>query len=138
MGIRTKYTPERVKRIVDAIRLGATQEMACNYAGIGVSTLHDWFKAHPTFEAQVREAEGAAGVGWLAKIEKAANEGAWQAAAWKLERRYPQQYGRQVTEIQGANGGPVQVEVSAARAKLANLIERRQQRVDPPAGPDGC
>jgi hypothetical protein len=28
-------------------------------------------------------------------IDKAAADGKWQAAAWKLERRYPTQYGRQ-------------------------------------------
>jgi hypothetical protein len=46
------------------------------------------------FHDAVKEAEGKATVGWLAKIEKAASEGNWTAAAWKLERRYPNDYGR--------------------------------------------
>ena len=46
------------------------------------------------FHARLTEAEGRAAIGWLAKIEKVANEGDWKAAAWKLERRYPETYGR--------------------------------------------
>jgi hypothetical protein len=34
-------------------------------------------------------------------IDKAAGEGTWQAAAWKLERRYPESYGRTVVTNQG-------------------------------------
>ena len=42
-------------------------------------------------------------------IEQAAKDGTWQAAAWKLERRYPQEYGKTVQEHQGKDGGPIQV-----------------------------
>jgi transposase len=92
----SKYTPETVKKITDAIKLGATYELACGYAGITFETFNQWRKAKPEFSEAVKSAEGAAAVGWLARIEKAANDGTWQAAAWKLERRYPEQYGRQV------------------------------------------
>jgi hypothetical protein len=34
----------------------------------------------------------------LERIHAAAQEGAWQAAAWILERRYPHEYGRTVQE----------------------------------------
>src|SRR5262249_52190193 len=47
------------------------------------------------------DAEGKAVVRWLAQIEQAAREGAWQASAWRLERRYPQEYGRQVIQHDG-------------------------------------
>lgn len=100
-GRKTKYTPDTVQRITEAIRLGATYELACGYAGIGVTTFHDWLNAKPEFSQAIKEAEGKGAIGWLAKIEKAASEGTWQAAAWKLERRYPQQYGRQIQEHQG-------------------------------------
>ena len=96
----TQRTPENAKKIMDALRMGATYELACGYAGISKDTFDRWRATDAAFAAQVKEAEGAAAVGWLAKIEKAANEGTWQAAAWKLERRYPEQYGRQVTSVQ--------------------------------------
>lgn len=102
MGRPTKYTTETVKQIIDAIRVGATYELAAAYAGISYETLNEWRKKYPKFSEDIKQAEGQGAIGWLAKIEKAANEGTWQAAAWKLERRYPAQYGRQVIEHAGS------------------------------------
>lgn len=127
MARNTKYTPETVKRIVDAIRLGATHELACHYGGIDHATFYRWIQRYSEFSDAIKEAEGAGAIGWLAKIEKAANDGNWQAAAWKLERRYPRQYGRMVHELTGKDDGPVQVEITDARAKLAELIARRNE-----------
>lgn len=98
MGRPTKYTDELVAKLCQAIELGATYELACNYAGITFETFRQWREKKPEFAARVHEAEGKATVKWLAKIEQAATDGAWQAAAWKLERRYPQQYGRTVQD----------------------------------------
>lgn len=103
MARPTKLTPETQNKIVQALTLGATYEHAANFAGISYETFNNWMKRGEAassgkflqfFEA-VKKAEGNATVGWLAKIEKAANDGNWQAAAWKLERRYPNDYGRQ-------------------------------------------
>lgn len=101
MGRPTKYNPETVKKIVDSIRVGATFHLACAYAGITEETFSQWRKKYSEFSDAVKEAEGAGAVGWLAKIEKAANDGVWQAAAWKLERRYPNDYGRTVIQHAG-------------------------------------
>jgi hypothetical protein len=108
-GRRSKYTPETVDKLTQAIRLGATDELACNYAGIDGSTFYEWMNAKAEFSETIKQAKGAAAVKWLAKIEQAGEE-AWQAFAWKLERRYPEMYGRNRVELTGANGGPVQVE----------------------------
>lgn len=97
MARPTKYTPETVKKITDAIKLGATYKLACNYAGIDYSTFNEWQKTKPKFSEAVKAAEGEAAVKWLAKIEAAAVK-SWQAAAWKLERRYPQDYGRTIQD----------------------------------------
>lgn len=101
MARPTKYAPEVVQRIVQAIELGATHELAAAYGGISVDTMASWRKRYPDFSEQIKTAEGRAAVKWLAKIEQAASDGTWQAAAWKLERRYPQDYGRTVTEHRG-------------------------------------
>lgn len=110
MARPTKYTPETVKKITDAIKLGATYELACNYAGIDYSTFNEWQKTKPKFSEAVKAAEGEAAVKWLAKIEAAAVK-SWQAAAWKLERRYPHDYGRTVQEQQhtGKDGAPLTI-----------------------------
>jgi len=111
----TKYTSETVKRITDAIGMGATYELAAGYAGISYETLNTWRQAKPQFSEALKEAEGRAAVGWLAKIERAANDGAWQAAAWKLERRFPSAYGRTVVEHGTKDGGPLRFTISFDR-----------------------
>lgn len=102
MARKSKYEPERVQKILDAIRLGATHELACNYAGVSITTFYEWKSTKAEFSEAVKQAEGAGAVKWLERIEAAANE-QWQAAAWKLERRYPEQYGRQIItqQVQG-------------------------------------
>jgi len=114
-GRKTKLTPETQARIVDAIKVGSTYEIAAAYGGIAYNTLNEWLKAGEAatvgifrdFYEAVKKAEGEAAVQWLTVIEKASTE-QWQAAAWKLERRYPQQYGKQVQEVSGPDGGPLQ------------------------------
>lgn len=110
MARPAKHTDAAVTKLCQALQIGATYELACKYAGIRTQTLRNWLsagehaapgtRARQVYE-QVSAAEGVAAIGWLAKIEAAANEGTWQAAAWKLERRYPEQYGRQVLTYAG-------------------------------------
>lgn len=128
-GRVSKYTPDRTKRIIDAVRVGATYRLAAAYAGITDDTLTNWLHRYSEFSDAIKEAEGAAAVGWLAKIEKAATELTWQAAAWKLERRYPQEYGRTVQEVQGKDGGPIEVaDVTDARGRIASSLDELAAR----------
>jgi len=94
-----------IDKLEQALAIGATYELAAMYAGISVGTFAKWreqaAKAAPEtplgrLRDRLIQAEGRAAIGWLAKIEKAASEGDWHAAAWKMERRYPDQYGRKV------------------------------------------
>lgn len=111
MARKSKLTPETQKRITDAIRVGATYELAAQYGGVAYNTFNEWMKAGEAadtgnkreFYDAVKSAEGEAAIKWLAVIDRAAAE-QWQAAAWKLERRYPRDYGRQVHEITGKDG----------------------------------
>lgn len=104
-GRPTKLNDEVVKKLTQAIRVGATYEIACLYAGITHQTLLNWKEiakdktSGPHFELfeSITRAEGEAAIKWLALIEKHADADAhW--AAWKLERRYPEQYGRTVQD----------------------------------------
>lgn len=122
-GRPTKLTPETVKKLTDAIQAGATYALACKYAGISYEVFALWQRrANEEIERRqnprikegskewiegedfiqflqaIQKAEGNAALGWLLKIEQAANNGHWQAAAWKLERRYPHDYGRTVVQ----------------------------------------
>mgnify|MGYP003347556616 CR=1 FL=1 len=78
-GRPTKYTPERVKRILDAIRIGAHYVDAARAAGIHVDTFIEWRKTYPEFSEAVEEADGACMVACMAKIQKAANAGQWRS-----------------------------------------------------------
>ena len=118
-------------RILDALRVGATYVHACAYGGIAYNTFNEWMKrgeaarsgAFLDFYEDVKKAEGDAVAKWLGVIDKAALDGQWQAAAWKLERRYPETYGRRIiqTEVSGRDGGPVEIRAVDYRAAIATL-----------------
>jgi transposase len=102
----SKLTDAVIPKLAEAIRLGATYEIACKYAGVTYQTLRNWIidgetaregSAARNLRDKLEEAEGRGAVQWLAVIEKAAKEGTWQAAAWKLERRYNKDYGNRTT-----------------------------------------
>src|SRR5438105_1339231 len=120
-GRPTKYTPEIVEKITSAIAVGAPYAHACAYAGISQDTFARWRERYPDFADAVKSAEGRGVIGWLARIEQAAKEGNWQAAAWKLERRYPHDFGRR-------DRMPVDVSEldKQFEAEVANLIAGRE------------
>jgi len=86
--------------------------------GINYDTLNEWRKKYSDFSDAIKKAEGECVVMRLARINKAGQEGTWQADAWTLERRYPQDYGRTVHEVQGKDGAPIAVKlVEVIRSK---------------------
>ena len=107
----SKFTPETVERLLEAIRLGSTFKMAAEYAGSSRSTLHNYITAgrkaragtkKAEFYAALVKAEAEGAISSLAVIDKAALGGDWKAAAWKLERRHG--YHRDgVAQIQAEN-----------------------------------
>jgi hypothetical protein len=134
MGRPSLLTDETEERIVSAVRGGAYLDDASAYAGISRHTLFSWMRdgrAAAEREEQgellsereqrlvnflnaVEKARADASIRNLMVIQQAAQEGNWQASAWYLERTNPKKWGRHETvEITGADGGPVQVEVSA-------------------------
>jgi hypothetical protein len=91
--------------------------------------------------SRLAEAEGRAAIGWLALIEQAAREGNWQAAAWKLERRYPETYGRTfnklaVTDATGEKDGTLTLKViyDDAIDVTPELPQHQPRRALPGAG----
>ena len=110
-GRRGKYSTETVEKIVEAIRMGATQALACEYAGITTATFHEWMNNKPEFFDAIKHAEGAGAVELLARIRREADNGVWQAAAWILERRHPEMYGRRAVELTGAGGGAIEIRI---------------------------
>lgn len=93
MARPSKRTPECERRIIDALRAGNTRKAACAYAGIDLHTLARWSAANATFATAIEKAEADAEVRAVAAVVKA-GEKQWQAHAWWLERRRPDDYGR--------------------------------------------
>ena len=106
-GKPSKYTPERVRAIVQAIEIGAPYRHACAVGGIDEATFARWRERYAEFADAIKEAEGKAVTGRLARIRLAESEH-WQAAAWWLERKYPQEFGKTVQEnqITSKDGAP--------------------------------
>jgi hypothetical protein len=94
MARPTKYTPETVKKILDALAAGNTRKASALYAGIGENTLGDWLNRYRDFRDAVENAEARAEVGHVLNIRQAAQSGTWTASAWWLERRRHQEWGR--------------------------------------------
>ena len=125
MGRNSKMTGDVEIKLMQALKLGATHSMACAYAGISLTTFYAWKSKNTQFSDAVKEAEATGAITWLAKIEKAASDGSWQAAAWKLERRYPNDYGRrdgsktdQETQEAAQNAEQVRSDVLARISRL--------------------
>lgn len=107
-GRPTECTPELIEKIVTYVMDGNYVETACLLAGIAKKTFYNWLKMG-------QEETGGIHAKFLHAIEKAAawseardlnaigaaGRSNWQARAWRLERRFPERYGRFV-KFQGA------------------------------------
>jgi predicted aldo/keto reductase-like oxidoreductase len=114
-GRPIKLTPELQEELVKVIRAGNYIETACAYVGINKTTFYDWLKrgarekerlaknpnARPKkseapfveLSNAIEKALAQAEIRDVAIIGKAAEEN-WQAAAWRLERKFPERWGR--------------------------------------------
>jgi len=99
----TKFSPEIAEKICGYLSTGCYLETAAALAGVSKSALWEWIdkgrkgKAqYVEFVEQVDRALAKVQVTALAVIRTAADKH-WQAAAWLLERRWPNEWGRQDT-----------------------------------------
>lgn len=109
----TTYSEELAAQICEALKLGAPLEVAAEAAGVSYETAEDWRKRYEAFDMRVGQALAEGIINALRHIEAAAANGQWQAAAWLLERRYPQIYGRQTVEQKHAGDLRIVVQDSA-------------------------
>lgn len=114
-GRPTKLTPELQEEMIKVIQAGNYVETACAFVGLSKNTFYDWLKRaareterlaknprarmkkseapYVEFSDAVKRAQGQAEVRDVLLIAKAA-EHVWQAAAWRLERKFPDRWGR--------------------------------------------
>ena len=139
-GRKTKeLTDDMERRFLEAIEVGCPIRDACGCAGISESLFYGWMNEAEEgrtrrserlmeFKKKIKEAEGVATSRWLYVIEEAARNGAWQAAAWKLERR------RGMTQtvkqqLKGADGGPIKTEKVDGKADLLARLDSIARRL---------
>lgn len=84
------------KAVLEALRQGHTRRAACRLVGISYQSLYNWLCDDLTLLDAVEKAEAEAERYYLDVIREAAKEN-WQAAAWYLERRRRDDYGRNET-----------------------------------------
>lgn len=137
--------------IVDAILGGNYLETAAAYAGVSRATLFEWLAKGREAQAQIQReeenlipnaqvyadfldavegAQARAEVQAVASLRKAGLEH-WQATAWWLERSRPRKYGRlERTEITGADGAPIAIDLNAERNRAIQLLADLKARTD--------
>lgn len=101
--------------LLEMLGRGVPRRHAAAAAGLNHNTLYRQIKRDPAFAAAVELAEGNAVSAAIQTIRGAADSGQWAAAAWFLERRYPEEFGRRyVTPV--PDDGEQTIEVVVARS----------------------
>lgn len=106
---KSKYTPERVERIIKAVKDGLPFVTAAALGGITEATFYNWMKGNVEFFESIKAAEAEAEE---RLVEQISFDPSWQSKAWILERRHPDRWGRverNKVELTGAEGQPVQI-----------------------------
>jgi len=111
-----KITPKVIIDVAEALKVGATHRIAAQYAGMSERTFQKFLaigRVHldeglESIEAQfaqaVEKAQAGGAVEDLKRIQKAAEAGTWQASGWRLERRWPNEYGRRISQVYVSEG----------------------------------
>jgi hypothetical protein len=106
-GRPTLMTDELVDQLLSMLRAGSYVGTAARAAGIGRQTLADWLKRgehapegdpYRELRDQIDQARAEGEARNVARVQAAAVE-SWQAAAWLLERQYPERWGKPSTRI---------------------------------------
>lgn len=121
------------KRIVDAVRAGASRTAAAEAARVGRSTLHLWLQRgaagdepYATFTTRVREAEGEL-ERELVEVVMSHAAKSWQAAAFLLERKWQKRWA--VRRERAADVGTVAPdEVAKLLAEAAQMHAETQAK----------
>lgn len=130
------YNPEIHRTVVEAFRLGCTSDAISGIIGVSQRSINAWldetsdlFKAE--LAADVARVRGEAMLYRLGIIERAAQKGTWQAAAWMLEREYPQRFALGTGRVEVTTNTTVRIEGpdKPALEEAATLVSDFRQRI---------
>lgn len=139
MGRRTildKETIETVERLIDS---GLTINAICGAIGIHISTFYDWLNKgeaenatglYLEFSEAVKRGRAGLQARWLSRIEDAAADPkTWTAAAWLLERSFPQDFGRRTQVDVSVNEGTI-AEIERLAIELGVATPELEEDID--------
>jgi hypothetical protein len=141
-GRPTKLTEEITENLCLGIKNGLPVMVVCHKLRISTGTFYRWMARHQGFAADIKAAQAEfqeqmsgvilrAALGAKSSLVDGKGKiGQWQAAAWQLERQFPEIWGRrEAHELTGPNGGPIQLEHGVGESIKRGLLACRK----PPA-----
>lgn len=87
-----KDAADIAEKMGDALSRGLTFEQACIYVSVSPIEIRKYAESHPDFFTLINESEMRFSMYLIDKIMRHAGEN-WKAAAWLLERKYPEKWG---------------------------------------------
>ncbi|HEV7402485.1 MAG TPA: helix-turn-helix domain-containing protein [Chthoniobacteraceae bacterium] len=101
-GRPTGYAPKIIDMMCEKItRFGLSDSAAAEQVGMSTSTISRWKQLYPEIGPKLQQARQDCRIRHLEIIEKAAaaeNGRGWRASAWILERLFPADYARKISE----------------------------------------
>ena len=101
---KLKLTEQLIEDAAKLIEAGNYQKHVAQALGVDESTWYRWLREGEQSEDEndlkykfyqsIKKAEAKAVARNVALIQRAAQDGNWQAAAWWLERRFPEEWGK--------------------------------------------
>jgi hypothetical protein len=96
-GAPSKKTAARVSLVLKAVGAGMSRSKAAALAGIAHQTIARWAAEDPQFGLDLAKAEAKEQMRLLERLDQVIEHplpNTWQAIAWKLERRWPDEFGQ--------------------------------------------
>jgi hypothetical protein len=125
-----KYGPDITAEICKHLALGMGRVDSCLLSDISYETFTRWMEHHNEFCEAIKKAEAKCKERNVALIQRAAVT-TWQAAAWMLERKYPEEFAQRLQHT-GADGAPLNLH-SAAVLVIQQLRESTHAIAGKPA-----
>lgn len=131
-GRPTKLTEDLITEIANYVKAGNDIHICCQAVGICKTQFYNWMKRgndisnglHRKFRDSILRAQAFAEIRDVVVVDRAATDGDWRAAAWKLERRAPDRWGRREALAIEHGGQIKQVVVEERRQALHAVIQR--------------
>ena len=124
--LRVKKSPKLLDEILQTIREGQPITRAARLCGVNPDSVHRWRQEDPDFNEAVEEAMEFQVAVLTRKVDQASDTD-WKAAAWRLERLRPDEFGskREVNVTATQSNG---------LAEVIKMIEQTNDSVKPAEG----